>query len=104
MRDMKYMLTLGFQIDHKMGKKFTRLENDIDIGSRATEMCPNIKAIDIWPLTGSRNDRLVNHSIESSARKSQPLIQSSLLWQPLAARALKKGPINDSSLLSLPQI
>ena len=28
---------------------------------------------------GSRNDRLVNHSIESSARKSQPLIQSSLL-------------------------
>ena len=30
------------------GKFFTRLENDIDIGSRATEMCPNIKAIDIW--------------------------------------------------------
>ena len=40
--------TLGFQIDHTMGKNFTRLENDIDIGSRATEMCPNIKAIDIW--------------------------------------------------------
>ena len=50
MRDMKYMLTLGFQIDHKMGKKFARLENDIDIGSGATETCPNIKAIDIWPL------------------------------------------------------
>ena len=27
---------------------FTPLEKDIDIGSRATEMCPNIKAIDIW--------------------------------------------------------
>ena len=27
------------------GKKFTRLENDIDIGGRAAEMSPNIKAI-----------------------------------------------------------
>ena len=40
--------TLGFQIDHTVGKIITRLENDIDIDSRATEMCPNIKAIDIW--------------------------------------------------------
>ena len=30
-----------------MGKIITQLENDIDIGCRATEMCPNIKAIDI---------------------------------------------------------
>ena len=30
------------------GKKFTRLENDIDNGARATEMCPDIKAIGIW--------------------------------------------------------
>ena len=29
------------------GNKITRLKNDIDIGCRATEMCPNIKAIDI---------------------------------------------------------
>ena len=26
------LATLGFQIDHTMGKKFTRLKNDIDIG------------------------------------------------------------------------
>ena len=42
-------VTLGFQKDHTVGEKITRLENYIDIGSRATEMCPNIKAIDIWP-------------------------------------------------------
>ena len=30
------------------GKEITRLENDIDIGCRATEMCPNKKAIDFW--------------------------------------------------------
>ena len=39
--------TLGFQVDHTVGKK-TRLENDTDIGSRAPEMCLNIKAIDTW--------------------------------------------------------
>ena len=30
------------------GKKFTQPDNNIDIGSRATEMS-NIKAINIWP-------------------------------------------------------
>ena len=35
--------TLEFQ--KTQGKKFTRLENDIDIGGRAAEMSPNIKAI-----------------------------------------------------------
>ena len=40
--------TLECWIDHTVGKKFTRLENVIDIGGRATEMSPNIKAIDIW--------------------------------------------------------
>ena len=43
--------TRGFQIDYTMRKIFARLENNIDIGSRATEMCPNIKAIDVWLLT-----------------------------------------------------
>ena len=38
--------TLEFQIDHTVGKKYTA--GDIDIGGRATEMFPNIKAIDIW--------------------------------------------------------
>ena len=32
---------LGFQIDHTVA-------DDIDLGRRATEMCPYIKAIDIW--------------------------------------------------------
>ena len=32
------------------GKKITWLENDIDIGGRAKEMCPNIKTIDTWLL------------------------------------------------------
>ena len=41
------LITLEYKIDHTMGKKFTRPENNIDIGRRATEMCPNIKAIDI---------------------------------------------------------
>ena len=40
--------TLGFQTDHTVGNVFTRLENDIDIGSRATEMCPNKNDMDIW--------------------------------------------------------
>ena len=30
------------------GKIFTQQENDTDIGNRATEMCPNKKAIGIW--------------------------------------------------------
>ena len=30
------------------GEIFTQQENDTDIGNRATEMCPNKKAIDIW--------------------------------------------------------
>ena len=44
---LPFIDTLGFQIDHTVGKK-TRLENDTDIGSRAPEMCLNIKAIDTW--------------------------------------------------------
>ena len=31
-------------------KKIKQLENDIDIGGRAKEMCPNIKTIDTWLL------------------------------------------------------
>ena len=40
--------TLGFQIDHTVGKLITRLDNDIDIGSRATEMCLSLTTMDIW--------------------------------------------------------
>ena len=47
--DIKFTrFTLGFQIDNTVGNVFIRLENDTDIGSRATEMCPNIKDIEIW--------------------------------------------------------
>ena len=40
--------TLEFQIDHTMGKNLHGWKNDIDNGARATEMCPDIKAIGIW--------------------------------------------------------
>ena len=40
--------TLEFQIDHTVGKNLHGWKNDIDNGARATEMCPDIKAIGIW--------------------------------------------------------
>ena len=44
-----YLLaTLEFQIDHTVGKNLHGWKNDIDNGTRATEMCPDIKAIGIW--------------------------------------------------------
>ena len=46
--------TLGFQIDHTTGKNLHGWKNDIDNGARATEMCPDIKAIGIW-LTAIEN-------------------------------------------------
>ena len=41
-------LTLEFQIDNTVGKKLHGWKNDVDIGARATEMCPVIRAIGIW--------------------------------------------------------
>ena len=43
--------TLEFQIDHTVGKNLHGWKNDIDNGARATEMCPDIKAIGIWLST-----------------------------------------------------
>ena len=40
--------TLEFQIDHTVGKNLHGWKNNIDNGARATEMCPDIKAIGIW--------------------------------------------------------
>ena len=40
--------TLEFQIDHTVGKNLHGWKNDIDNGAKATEMCPDIKAIGIW--------------------------------------------------------
>ena len=40
--------TLEFQIDHTVGKNLHGWKNDINNGARATEMCPDIKAIGIW--------------------------------------------------------
>ena len=40
--------TLEFQIDHTVGKNLHGWKKDIDNGARATEMCPDIKAIGIW--------------------------------------------------------
>ena len=40
--------TLEFQIDHTVGKNLHGWKNDVDSGARATEMCPDIKAIGIW--------------------------------------------------------
>ena len=42
------MHTLEFQIDHTVGKNLHGWKNDIDNGARATEMCPDVKAIGIW--------------------------------------------------------
>ena len=42
------LCTLEFQIDHTVGKNLHGWKNDIDNGARATEMCPDIKAIGIW--------------------------------------------------------
>ena len=42
------VVTLEFQIDHTVGKNLHGWKNDIDNGARATEMCPDIKAIGIW--------------------------------------------------------
>ena len=41
-------LTLEFEIDHTVGKNLHGWKNDVDNGARATEMCPDIKAIGIW--------------------------------------------------------
>ena len=43
-----YGITLEFQIDHTVGKNLHGWKNNIDNGARATEMCPDIKAIGIW--------------------------------------------------------
>ena len=43
-----FQFTLWFQIDHTVGKNLHGWKNDIDNGARATEMCPDIKAIGIW--------------------------------------------------------
>ena len=40
--------TLKFQRDHMVRKNLHGWKNDIDNGARATEMCPDIKAIGIW--------------------------------------------------------
>ena len=40
--------TLEFQIDNTVGKNLHGWKKDIDNGARATEMCPDIKAIGIW--------------------------------------------------------
>ena len=45
---MRFLFTLEFQIDHTVGKNLHGWKNDIDNGARATEMCPDIKAIGIW--------------------------------------------------------
>jgi len=37
--------TLELQIDHTVGKNLHGWKNDVDNGTRATEMCPDIKAI-----------------------------------------------------------
>ena len=42
------VLPLKFQIDHTVGKNLHGWKKDIDNGARATEMCPEIKAIAIW--------------------------------------------------------
>ena len=48
MHSSSELITLEFQIDHTVGKKLHGWKNDIDNGARATEMCPDIKAIGIW--------------------------------------------------------
>ena len=45
---LKTQSTLEFQIDQTVGKNLHGWKNDIDNGARATEMCPDIKAIGIW--------------------------------------------------------
>ena len=40
--------TLEFQIDHTVGKNLHGWKTNIDKGAKATEMCPDIKAIGIW--------------------------------------------------------
>ena len=40
--------TLEFQIDNTVGKNLHGWKKDIDNGARATEMCPDTKAIGIW--------------------------------------------------------
>ena len=42
------MSTLEFQIDNTVGKNLHGWKKYIDNGARATEMCPDIKAIGIW--------------------------------------------------------
>ena len=41
-------ITLEFQIDNTVGKNLHGWKKDINNGARATEMCPDIKAIGIW--------------------------------------------------------
>ena len=41
-------VTLEFQIDHTVGKNLHGWKNSVENGARATEMCPDIKAIGIW--------------------------------------------------------
>ena len=48
LRPGKQASTLEFQIDHTVGKNLHGWKNDVDNGARATEMCPDIKAIGIW--------------------------------------------------------
>ena len=47
-KDFNYNSTLEFQIDHTVGKNLHGWKNHVDNGARATEMCPDIKAIGIW--------------------------------------------------------
>ena len=67
---MKY--TLEFQINHTVGKNLHPWKTIICIGFRATEMCPNIQAIDIW-LSALKTYDLSNAAANFQCVNSFPL-------------------------------